>query len=229
MQNELDNGVNRENLEEHAGDMIQPHVVSLGKGQKIAVFVLAFFTLVLMFVGVSNIGSKIKEPNGQYRGENSDKTSQVKSSASDQGVDTDESLRTKDTDGDGINDYEELNVYKTSPYLEDSDSDGYSDGSEIESNNNPNCPNGKDCGVFMDTIKTDSGTDIVSAPKSSNTINSENAPTSSDELQTILSGNSDAKTLRKALLSSGVDPEMLGRISDEDLLRGYRETLNSQK
>ena len=33
-------------------------------------------------------------------------------------------LRKKDTDRDGLNDYSELKIYKTSPYLADSDSDG---------------------------------------------------------------------------------------------------------
>jgi hypothetical protein len=56
-----------------------------------------------------------------------------------------ERLKSSDTDGDGISDYEELYLYKTSPYLEDSDSDGFSDSIEISSGNDPNCPSGKEC------------------------------------------------------------------------------------
>src|SRR3989344_3458461 len=48
-------------------------------------------------------------------------------------------LSVKDTDGDGLNDYDELYIYKTSPYLEDSDSDGVSDSAEIQKGTNPNC------------------------------------------------------------------------------------------
>ncbi|MBI5465864.1 MAG: hypothetical protein HY974_01075, partial [Candidatus Kerfeldbacteria bacterium] len=33
-------------------------------------------------------------------------------------------LQTKDTDGDGLSDYDELYIYRTSPYLPDTDSDG---------------------------------------------------------------------------------------------------------
>lgn len=54
-------------------------------------------------------------------------------------------LRQKDTDKDGLNDYDELNVYNTSPYLSDTDSDGYDDKTEIDNNQDPNCPAGKIC------------------------------------------------------------------------------------
>lgn len=39
--------------------------------------------------------------------------------------------RTKDTDNDGLSDYDELNVYGTSPYLEDTDLDKVSDYDEM--------------------------------------------------------------------------------------------------
>jgi len=53
---------------------------------------------------------------------------------------TQEDLQTKDTDGDGLSDYDEINLYKTSAYLKDTDSDGYDDKKEITSNHDPNCP-----------------------------------------------------------------------------------------
>lgn len=53
--------------------------------------------------------------------------------------------RKQDTDLDGINDYDELYIYKTSPYLADSDSDGLQDGVEITSNQDPNCAVGANC------------------------------------------------------------------------------------
>lgn len=54
-------------------------------------------------------------------------------------------LKKKDSDGDGLNDYDELNVFNTSPYLADTDSDGYNDQEEVFSDNDPNCPQGEDC------------------------------------------------------------------------------------
>lgn len=61
-------------------------------------------------------------------------------------------LRTKDTDGDGLNDWDELNTYKTSPYVADSDSDGVSDSSEIALGQDPNCPKGRDCQPRLDGV-----------------------------------------------------------------------------
>jgi len=68
-------------------------------------------------------------------------------------------LRTQDTDGDGLTDYDELYVFRTSPFLEDSDSDGQNDGAEVASESDPNCPAGKTCRqakIFAAGQQTDS-------------------------------------------------------------------------
>lgn len=44
----------------------------------------------------------------------------------------------KDSDGDGITDYDETVIYKTDPKSADSDSDGFTDGSEVLNGYNPN-------------------------------------------------------------------------------------------
>lgn len=59
-----------------------------------------------------------------------------------------ERQRAKDTDRDGLNDYAELNTYKTSPYLADTDSDGIADAIEIAQGSDPNCPAGQNCGAL---------------------------------------------------------------------------------
>ncbi|MFH1433556.1 MAG: hypothetical protein ABIG32_01530, partial [Candidatus Uhrbacteria bacterium] len=72
--------------------------------------------------------------------------------------------RISDTDEDGISDYDELYVYKSSPYLADSDSDGFNDYEEIFSGNDPNCPQGKECGFYhsADAVGSPLGTsDII--------------------------------------------------------------------
>ena len=43
----------------------------------------------------------------------------------------------KDTDGDGLSDYDEVKVYHTKPLVADSDNDGYLDGDEIRTGTSP--------------------------------------------------------------------------------------------
>lgn len=59
-----------------------------------------------------------------------------------------ERSKAKDTDRDGLSDYAELYLYRTSPYLADSDSDGQPDSIEIAQGSDPNCPSGQNCAGF---------------------------------------------------------------------------------
>ena len=104
-------------------------------------------------------------------------------------------LRQKDTDQDGLSDYDELYIYQTSPYLEDSDSDGVKDQKEIASNSDPNCPRGQDCTVFYPEEQ------LVEV--------------------TAADGNVDVSQLRALLVSAGVSADILSGISDERLLQTY--------
>jgi hypothetical protein len=58
-----------------------------------------------------------------------------------------DALKGQDTDEDGLSDYDELYVFRTSPFLDDTDSDGDADGKEVASGQDPNCPRGKTCRV----------------------------------------------------------------------------------
>ncbi|MCC7522205.1 hypothetical protein IT407_00150 [Candidatus Uhrbacteria bacterium] len=53
--------------------------------------------------------------------------------------------RERDTDRDGLSDWSELNTYRTSPYLADTDSDDIIDAIEIAQGSDPNCPQGQRC------------------------------------------------------------------------------------
>ena len=109
-------------------------------------------------------------------------------------------LRQKDTDQDGLSDYDELYVYQTSPYLEDSDSDGIQDQKEIASNSDPNCPKGADC----------TGAAVESAEA---------------ENTAAATANFDASALRAALQRAGVSSGVLNALSDEELLRTYLDVI----
>lgn len=54
-------------------------------------------------------------------------------------------LQNIDTDRDGLNDYEELEFFGTSPYLPDTDSDGVGDKEEVDAGTNPVCVDGESC------------------------------------------------------------------------------------
>jgi len=76
-------------------------------------------------------------------------------------MDTATRLQMIDTDHDGLNDWEELNFYSTSPYLPDTDSDGISDKIEIDQGTDPICAKGEACDVEAKLLKEASNQDQV--------------------------------------------------------------------
>ncbi|RJO59718.1 hypothetical protein C4546_00625 [Candidatus Parcubacteria bacterium] len=118
-------------------------------------------------------------------------------------------LQAKDTDKDGVSDYDELYRYGTSPYIADSDSDGASDKDEINKGSDPNCPEGKNCGVI-------SGNSNVNTDLNTNT-------------QTQSSGQVTISQLRQALLAAGVSQTDLDAIDDATLLRQYQQLVAEEQ
>ncbi len=116
-------------------------------------------------------------------------------------------LMGKDTDGDGLSDYDELYVYKTSQYLKDSDSDGVPDAKEIASGTDPNCPAGQDCFAFKD----------VTPIKNIN----------SSSVGNVLEGGYTAAQLRTLLKEAGMSADMLNQLSDEEIIQSYQEALSA--
>ncbi len=113
----------------------------------------------------------------------------------------------KDTDGDGLTDYQETNIYQTSIYLKDSDSDGLDDNIEIARGSNPNCPEGQDCS-FVPTPSTDiSADDLVANDK------------------TFLSPEYIASA-KLILLQNGYTEDELNNMSDEQAVQLYEGLLD---
>ena len=112
----------------------------------------------------------------------------------------------KDTDGDSLTDYQEINIYKTSIYLVDSDSDGIDDNVEISKGTNPNCPEGQDCS-FVDTPNVDVG-DII--------------PTVDDFLSPDYISSASV-----ILLQNGYTEIDLANMSDEEIAGAYDMLLES--
>lgn len=123
-------------------------------------------------------------------------------------------LRKEDTDRDGLSDYDELFLYRTSPYLEDTDSDSFSDKIEVETGNDPNCPRGKVCGAEVEIRAT--ATTTLPVPESQGLV----AP----DLFSLL--GKSPQEIRAALKDAGVASELLDKIDDKTLLEMYRQALS---
>jgi len=194
----------------------------LNKNQKIAAASLAVFAVLIIVLWAAQLRNNIYGPFNSGTAGNL---------ATTEATDQTEALKNKDTDSDGLSDYEELYVQKTSPYLADTDSDGLSDSAEIKNNTDPNCPQGRTCatGLVEETggaNNTASGT-LNSLLNQFGATNPTNPSASLNSEQLNALKNIDAASLRQLLIQQGMPKETLDKISDADLLKSYQETLDS--
>lgn len=161
-------------------------------------------------------------------------------------------LRTQDTDGDGLNDYDELYVFRTSPFLEDSDSDGENDGAEVAAESDPNCPRGKTCRqakIFAAGQQQTQSGGVATPPSSTASTGSSTGTTDTASeaeakvmavivetfgpIETLTPEkikvgleNMTGNQLREFLGKLGVPPAALQRADDATLRQLVQETLN---
>ncbi len=124
-----------------------------------------------------------------------------------------EQLKTIDTDGDSLSDFDELYIYRTSPYVKDTDSDGEDDKIEISKGQDPNCAQGKQCG------------EVVLSPKESE---QSTAPPPVGGSGAIQQGIPDLNTItpqqiRELLTKQGVPQDALQNISDKELVEKFKQ------
>lgn len=217
----------------------------ISRGRKIAVVFLAIFALGIIVLWGINFKNLIKGP---FEGNNSLAERNQAQKTCPSGNCTfsqQQKQKNKDTDNDGLSDWEELNIHNTSPYLKDSDSDGMSDKQEIKQGSDPNCPAGEDCQNFASEKKYStsseranifpaSSTDqksgkLLNGLKQNNSTGSSFDSLDSATAKKVLKGEGDAKTLRQAFLKMGISKEKLNSISDEQLMRMYKNSLNKKK
>jgi hypothetical protein len=172
------------------------------KNQKIMLAVLGFLGIAVLVLAVIQMRNliKIPWPNSLLTQDNVSPYFKDNSNTEDADVTT---LKNKDTDADGISDYDELQTYKTSPYLADSDSDGFSDKEEIVAGDDPNCPKGQVC------FSSSTGQTVESGDYTAKSVY---VPTAAE--------------LRQLLLDSGnLTQEQLSQFSDADLIGFYQEMM----
>ena len=178
------------------------------KRHKTAFVVLACAAVLFIALWVLKLQSDIVNP--LYGGVNP-KSLQATS----QTLDADAKLKSTDTDADGLSDWDELNFYKTSAYLADSDSDTISDREEIEKGSDPNCPTGQICSAATEQ------TAAPSTSSNSSTLTAEEK----EALKKIIGTSNDPSVLRAFLLQSGADQEYINSLSDADLQSVINEIL----
>lgn len=182
----------------------------LSKEQKIGVILLSVFSVFAIGLGILQIRNTMYAPFAL--------NNKIPPLVRDD-INTNEALMYRDTDKDGLNDFDELYVYATSPYLADTDSDGIADKIEVDKGTNPICPEGQSCaeaGVNGDTLPN-----TAPLPSATSTIG---PPPSAQDLEKILT---DPVATRKLLLDAGFDKEILDKTSDADLMRMVKEILSS--
>lgn len=139
-------------------------------------------------------------------------------------------LQSIDTDHDGINDYEELQFFGTSPYLPDTDSDGINDKVEIDNHTDPLCPEGKKCNTTPTQVSSTSG-GIVPVLGAETTIgkNPGAAPASLELLNDVSVISQDPQKLRELMLrTGGVTKEELDKVDDATIVRLANDILKQQ-
>lgn len=210
----------------------------LKTGQKLAAGVLAVFGVFIIIIWAFSFKNAIYGP---FQYDEITKAEICPGGNCEESAETD--LFNKDTDKDGISDWDELNIYRTSPYMEDSDSDGYNDKEEIEAGFDPNCPQGINCSAFNSFLTEDREESLennfleqpdfellnslliqegIEGGLEMNGVQFEEE----EQLQNVLAGASNADQLRKLLLEAGMDKEVLDQISDEILAESYQEVLD---
>lgn len=137
-------------------------------------------------------------------------------------------LKTKDTDGDNLSDYDETYVYRTSPYLKDSDGDGIDDKAELAKQTNPNCPEGKDCGPLGGSAGSAANPNVISSADIGANAGALAPVTDSAAQQQAVDSlfNPTPADVRKLLLDSGVAQSEIDKIDDATLMEMYRQSLS---
>jgi len=199
----------------------QPSNNNLSHGQKTGFVLLLIFALIVVSLGFLQLRNTIYSPFIAHQ-DTRDVTSRALWS------DENTRLQSIDTDHDGLNDYEELYFYNTSPYLPDTDSDKIDDKTEIEKGTDPLCAEGTNCAETVSSMSTssmdltspllgnvDSSSDILMRSQLSG--QGSQSPSSSVDMSAIL--NDPAQLRQMLLATNNITAEQLEKIDDKTLMK----------
>lgn len=178
--------------------------------QKLGFVFLFIFTILFLIISFFQIRNNLYRP---YALSNAVPDILIKEKFSDPV----EALHYRDTDRDGLTDFEEIYIYGTSAYLADTDGDGVNDKDEILQGKNPICAEGSVC---------DKKSAEVSPIKNlENWIKDPESQGSLFDVSTILN---DPEQIKLLLISSGVDANLLTGFTEEEILELGQEIFTSE-
>lgn len=154
-------------------------------------------------------------------------------------------LKAVDTDHDNLNDYDELYLYNTSPYLPDTDSDGLPDKTEIDQGTNPLCAEGQACSTEGELAVSSTASVLITSPLQANlntfrndidnlvnptsTVAVPSSPDQSLDANDLNEIMNNIPALRQMLLASGkFKQEDIAKISDDKLRALVKEIAGKQ-
>lgn len=181
--------------------------------QKIGVGMLLVFAVICISLGMLQIRNRLYAPFAL----NNSVPGTLKNE-----INSPEALRYRDTDNDGLNDFDELYQHQTSPYLADSDSDGLSDKQEIQEGSNPLCAKGKNCSGPIE-----SGDDIALEQSVTATLGAAPALDLAEETALKEDVLSDPVQLRKLMIGAGMKADLANKMTDQQIMALVAQTLAS--
>ena len=209
--------------------------------QKISVSILGVCGGLALALSFYHLSASIREPFL------SDKSAALafKSSLAPTDDEIEAQQRRTDTDGDGLSDWDEVNVYHTNPNLKDSCGDGTPDNVRVATGKNLNCaekmgnPSGEIDTSGIEATSSQLLGNQLSGTVDANTIISDFSDAaarsglgaSANASATTTEGPAiprDPKAIRAALVGK-VDQAKLSSISDEQLLQYYDTALAQQQ
>lgn len=126
-----------------------------------------------------------------------------------------------DTDSDGLSDFDETEIFFTSPYLADSDSDGQTDAAEVKAGSDPNCIPGQQCAVMNEDVGF-APTPGFAAQEGAI------AAQELERLQLLLSEYADAtpEEVRAMLVDSGVSQTEVDELNDDEVMAIFTQSFS---
>ena len=220
-----------------------PHWSKFSKKQKIALFLSLAGAVLLIFLTGLSVENGINAP---FRGSIKELIKN-KDMLKDPATEKTALDKRTDSDGDGLSDWAEENIYHTSPYLWSTAGDNVPDNVKIALGENPLCKQGQACTVASQmnfnlatsselgaALQTINSGNSVNSALMGNTASGQNflqqaqqAGLNTDEASQI---SRDPVVLRKAIMETGkVTQAELDKVSDTQLLQMLDQTETEMK